>query len=104
VRLTVEFDTNRQDTSSPERGSFFGEVKREVSPYLQALISDFIITICLWLALFIFEWVTHFLPINGSEGNTARVVHSASTILALSTFGLIFIVDVIIITIKRIRH
>ena len=85
MRLTFQLDTSGQDTSSSGSGSFLGGVKREVSPYLQALISDFIITLCLWLALFIFEWVTYLLPIKGSEGSTARVVHSVSIILALST-------------------
>ena len=104
MRLTVQLDTSGQDTPSSGSSSFLGGIKREVSPYLQALICDFIITICLWVALFVFEWVTHFLPIKGSEGNTARVVHSASTILALSTFGLIFIVHVINVTVRRIRR
>jgi hypothetical protein len=81
-----------------------GGFKREVSPYLRALLVDFIISGSLWLALFAFNWLTHFLPIEGMEGETARVFHSAGTILAFPTFGVKFIIDVVIISRRQNHH
>ena len=98
VKLKLEVSTGKQETSSSEGKSFFGRVKGELSPYLQALLVDFIISASLWLALFAFKWLTYFLPIEGMEGETARIVHSASTILAFPTFGVKFIYDVVVIS------
>jgi len=104
VRLTFQLDTNRLDTPSPEGGSFFGGFKKELSPYLRALLIDFIISAALWLALFVFQWLTHVLPIDGIEGETARWFHSASTILAFPTFGVKFVIDVIVISKRQSHH
>lgn len=103
--LKLEIGTSHQETPSPGggSGSFFGGFKGEVSPYLRALLIDFTISASLWLALFVFQWLTYLLPIKGFEGETARVVHSASTILAFPTFGVKFIIDVVIIS-KRQNH
>jgi hypothetical protein len=103
VWLKLEVGTSHQDTPAPGGRSFFGGVKGEVSPYLRALLVDFIISASLWLALFAFKWLTYILPIDGMEGETARLVHSASTILAFPTFGVKFICDVVIIS-KRQNH
>jgi hypothetical protein len=104
VWLKLEVGTSHQETPSPGGGSFFGGFKREVSPYLRALLVDFIISASLWLALFAFKWLTYFLPIEGMEGDTARLVHSASTILAFPTFGVKFIIDVFIISKRQNQH
>jgi hypothetical protein len=105
--LKLEVGTSHQEPPSPESGaggSLFGGFRGEVSPYLRALLIDFIISASLWLALFAFQWLTHLLPIKGVEGETARVVHSASTILAFPTFGVKFIIDVVIISRRQNRH
>ena len=100
--LKLEVGTDRQNT--PARGeSFLGEILKELRPYLRALLLDFIISASLWLALFAFHWLTHLLPIKGVEGETARVVHSVSTILAFPTFGVKFIIDVVIISRRQNR-
>ncbi len=97
MRLIFQLDTDRQSTPSPGVGSFFGEL----APYLRALLVDFVISASLWLALFSFQWLTYLFPIKGVEGETARFVHSLSTILAFPTFGVKFIIDVVIISKKQ---
>jgi hypothetical protein len=105
VWLKLEVGTTRQETtSSGGESSFLGGVKADLSPYLRALLVDFIISAALWLALFAFKWLTYFLPIEGMEGETARLLHSASTILAFPTFGVKFIIDVVIISRRQNHH
>ena len=94
--LRLEVGTSRQDSSS-RRETFLRRVIRDLCPYLQALLVDLIISVSLWLALFLFQWLTEVFPINGFEGAAVIAVHSASTTLAFATFGIKFTYDVIVI-------
>lgn len=96
--LRLEMGNRRQDNSLRGKPSFLSEVLKELLPYLKALSIDFIISVCLWLCLFAFQWLTEVFPIKGFEGFTVIAVHSASTTLAFATFGLKFTYDVIVIS------
>jgi hypothetical protein len=99
--LRIELGT-RQSQDKPSRGkSFFGGVIDDLCPYLQALLIDFIVSASLWLVLFVFNWLTHICPIRGFEGDTAKAMHSISTLLAFPALGVLFIVDVILINTSK---
>jgi hypothetical protein len=78
------------------------EVWRRCRPYLIALLVDFFISACLWLALFAFHRLTKALAINGWEGNLIVAVHSMAIVLAFITFGVLFALDVISIRRKHV--
>jgi hypothetical protein len=103
VWLRLELGSKHSE-DSPKRESFLLGVINDLCPYLRALLVDSIISGSLWLALFAFNWLTHFLPIEGMEGETARVFHAAVTILAFPTFGIKFIIDVFIISKGQNHH
>jgi len=96
--LKLEVGTSRDGSLPGGESSFFGGVKADVSPYLRALLVDFIISVCLWFAFFVFQWITQICPIQGYEGERVIVVHALSMTLAFATFGLKFTYDVIVIS------
>jgi hypothetical protein len=94
---------NKNHDAVPRRDSFLGEVLKELRPYLMALMIDFVISVCLWLCLYVFQWLTTVFPIHGFKGVTVIAVHAASTTLAFATFGLKFTYDVIVISRRSSR-
>lgn len=71
------------------------EVWSSLRPYLVHLISDAIISILLWVFLWIFKKLTFYFPIEGWAGEWITNIHSVGAVLAFSAFAILFVLDVV---------
>jgi len=59
------------------------------------MIRDAIISMSLWVLLWLFKKLTLLLPIGGWAGEWITHIHSTGAVLAFSLFGILFVIDVI---------
>ena len=74
---------------------FFLDVWVGLRPYLVHMVTDAIISICLWIFLWIFKKMTLLFPIDGWAGELIANLHSLGAVLAFATFAILFIFDVV---------
>ena len=75
--------------------NFFKEVWVGYRPYLVKFTIDFLVTASLWMALFIFKYITKFLPITGWAGDFIVALHSAGVVGAVGVFVWLSLNDII---------
>ena len=76
---------------------WFVEIWLDFRPYLVKLASDFLISISLWVILYLFEHLTQILPVAEWARDFIVYVHSLNIILAYAAFGILFLSDVIVL-------
>lgn len=75
--------------------NFFYDIWHSIRPYLIHMITDAIISMLLWVFLYLFKIITRFLPIEGWASELIKTIHSVGAVLAFSTFAVLFFIDVI---------
>ena len=94
--------STKRDKNLRTRETLFREVWQDFRPYLKALLVDFLISVSLWLCVFVFLWLTRKLAIPGWEGTIILAVHGINMALAFAPFGVLFTLDVI--SIRKNAH
>lgn len=75
--------------------NFFKEVWAGYRPYLVKFAIDFLVSASLWVGLFIFKILTHYLPVSGWAGDFIVHLHAAGTVAAFAIFAVLFAIDII---------
>jgi hypothetical protein len=74
--------------------SFLAEMWNSYRPYGIKVGIDFLVADTVWLGLFLFQRLRHFLPIPGWGGTFIDNLHSLGTVLVFLSFTLLSAVDI----------
>jgi len=64
-------------------------------PYLAKIMINFVVSASLWLALFIFDTLRHFLPVTGWPGWLIGHLHAVGIVLAFGIFVWLSVNDIL---------
>ena|SRR2546426_12345027 len=80
--------------------NFVKEYWDGLRPYLLKIAIDFSVSGSLYLGLYLFRGLTHFLPVSGWAGIFIEHLHSAGIVIAFGVFAILSVIDIIRIRIS----
>ena len=75
--------------------NFFQEYWAGVRPYLLKLAVNFSVSASLYLGLYLFQLLAHFLPVSGWAGKFIENLHATGIIVAFVVFAVLSVNDII---------